>query len=588
MARTARSSVQRPVGALLVYRRVSTESQADETRSSPREQLRAAEMYAKAKLGAAIEPALVFDDLGVSGATAEGRPGFMELVRYCEAHPRSRNALGVILCLNDSRFGRFENPEEATYWRVLLQKLGWVVRFCEGDEIEDGVARGVMRFIGSAQASEYRANLKRTARRAARATAEEGRWQNRAPMGFRRQATRSDGSVRLLEGSQRKSDDEVVRLALGPADEVEIVRYCFTMYASGARTIGALARDLHVRWPSRRWSQNTVNALLKNPAYAGDVIWCRRPHDATERRETWMRSPEHWVVVRDAHPAIISRDLFERVQRRLAGNRKATRATAGGYPLSGLIKCKTCGDRFIGGGGRIGPLDDPDRFRKYQESSSARPLQYKERCPGPIATISKRWVEAAVVKEVASVASDPTIQRAIADELDRMLSTAMSDSSTRQGALKSEREKLQRQQKRVVDAIATGTTTEKEAQATLSEIRSRIDAIEADLDRSKFSGRRLKGASELRDRVLATALDFPKLAASANGAQLRELLSHWLAGAEYDKRTGKLTLTIRTVPDIAGIAGDGMDSRIRRARDTRNQTPPFVVRVLQIPRRKAS
>jgi DNA invertase Pin-like site-specific DNA recombinase len=357
---------ERPIVDTIGYIRVSTEQQAGEDRSSLPEQRRAIVERAVA-LGRVLQPAAVFEDPGASGATAEGRPGFMALLAYCQAHPRRATAPGVVLVLNDSRFGRFDDAEDATYWRVTLKKLGWIVRFAEGDEMEDGVARGVLRFIGAAQASEYRANLVRTARRAARATAQEGRWQNRAPFGYRRLATRADGSQRVLQAGQRKAADEVVRLTPGPDAEQEIIRMIFTAYASGLRTLGGLSAYLAARYPDRNWSRSVVNAIIKNPAYAGDVVWCRRPHDAAERKDTPVRDASLWVVVPNAHPAIVSRDLVAAARVRLDTNKVDRRMTVGGYPLSGMIHCAACGEPFMGGGGRRGPDGDADRYRFYRD-----------------------------------------------------------------------------------------------------------------------------------------------------------------------------------------------------------------------------
>jgi hypothetical protein len=120
----------------------------------------------------------------------------------------------------------------------------------------------VIRLIGSAQASEYRANLKRTARRASRATAAKGRWQNKAPIGYRRLATRTDGAQRVLEAGQRKSDDEVTRLTPGPSDEQEIVRFASRRTPPARRrctascaSCGALAVEALVAGDAQRGAQ---------------------------------------------------------------------------------------------------------------------------------------------------------------------------------------------------------------------------------------------------------------------------------------------------------------------------------------------
>src|SRR5690348_17681845 len=100
----------------LGYCRVSTESQAREDKTSIADQRAAIERLAET-LGRQLSDAAVFTDAGVSGADAEGRPAFMRLVAFCEANRRSARSPGYVLVLNDSRFGRFRDPEEAVVWR---------------------------------------------------------------------------------------------------------------------------------------------------------------------------------------------------------------------------------------------------------------------------------------------------------------------------------------------------------------------------------------------------------------------------------------------------------------------------------------
>src|SRR5207249_4484520 len=107
-----------------------TEDQATDRKTSLADQ-RAALAALASQLGRQLDQ--VFEDAGASGATAEGRRGFTSLVAFCCTHARSPRAPGTVLVLNDSRWGRFRDPEEATYWRVELRRHGWLVRFVEGD-----------------------------------------------------------------------------------------------------------------------------------------------------------------------------------------------------------------------------------------------------------------------------------------------------------------------------------------------------------------------------------------------------------------------------------------------------------------------
>jgi DNA invertase Pin-like site-specific DNA recombinase len=129
--RLPRDQLLPDTAAAIGYVRVSTEDQARDGKSSLEDQRLAITALAR-KLGHTLEPANVFADPGVSGQSAEGRPGFMALIAYCQMHPRPSKAPGAVLVLNDSRFGRFRDPEEATHWRFHLKRLGWHVRFAEG------------------------------------------------------------------------------------------------------------------------------------------------------------------------------------------------------------------------------------------------------------------------------------------------------------------------------------------------------------------------------------------------------------------------------------------------------------------------
>ncbi|MDB4906330.1 MAG: recombinase [Gemmatimonadetes bacterium] len=546
-----------PIVDTIGYTRVSTESQAATDRTSLPEQRRAITEHAL-RLGRVLVPECIFEDPGASGATAEGRPAFMRMLAYCEANPRTASTPGAVLVLNDSRFGRFDDPEEATHWRFVLKRMGWIVRFAEGDEIADGTARGVMRFIGSAQASEYRANLKRTASRASRATAEQGRWSTRAPLGYRRLVTRHDGSQRVLEAHQRKAEDEITRLTPGPIEEQELVRLVFETYAAGGISLGMLVKQLRARWPAKKWSRATLHAMLKNPVYAGDVVWCRRLHRASTSPTPTARPMSEWVMVRDAHPALVSRELYLQAQQLLQRNFKERRATSGGYPLSGLLHC-ACGSAFRGGGGKRGPDHDPSKYRFYREGITDDGAAV---CSGRIATLRKQWVEEAVVREIAAVTADPAVQAVIAQEIDAAIAAATRDTSGRSAAIEAEQRKVDVQRARLVSAIASGTVTEREAGATMSELRARAQGYHAELERLRFADRRIAQVTTLRDRLVATTRDFAALALRAGGPALRELVRPWLASAVYDKSDRTLTLRIRRVPEVGMIFPDHHQSAL--------------------------
>jgi site-specific DNA recombinase len=528
----------------LGYIRVSTEQQATDQKTSLADQRKAITQRAT-QVGRVLEASAVFEDAGKSGATADGRPAFMAMLAHCQANPRPASNRGKIFVLNDSRFGRFDDPEDATYWRIVFKKLGWLVEFCESDDVQDPVARGVLRFIGSAQASEYRANLKRTAKRSARSTAERGLWQQEAPFGYRRVGTRADGATRVLEIGQRKAQDEESRLTQGPEQEQRAVRWMFESYAGGGLSLGALAREMAIQFPSRKWSRSTVGATLRNPAYTGDVIWCRRVTDKIERLERTVRDRSEWVVTLDAHPPLVTRELFEAVKVRMASNKRLTTATVGGYPLTGLITCDQCGKHFAGGGGKRGPPHDIDRHRFYKDTGGTMRVPV---CSPPITTLRKRWLEETVIAAVSRAAADPKVQSLIRAELERVFLSASRSDGDKRAAMESEGKRLLERQKRLVDAITNGTVTEAEARSKLADIRVQISANDSEIHRIQFADRSPISTQEEIERIIANAQNVPAQLKRLSGAALREVIRPWIAKAVIDKKKRLLTLTLWRIP----------------------------------------
>lgn len=572
------------------YRRVSKGEQAAEWKSSLRQQTEAITALAE-RLGRTLAPENIYEDR-FSGEDAEDRAGFMALVEFCRTHPRRRPREGYALFLNDSRFGRFRNPDEAAYWRFELAKCGWTVRFAENDETQHPTTRHVMRALGGAQASEYLANLRSNCRRGARGAAEAGLWQNEAPFGYRRQATAPGRPPVVLEPGQRKSDDQKVRLTPGPKEEVAILRWIFETYADGLRSIGQLVAEVRVRAPRLKWSKANLAKVLANETYLGHVIWCRRPHDKHERKEVKVRPRSEWVITRDAHEPLVSQELFDRVQRRRELNRVRTRSANGSYPLSGILRCTHCGLAYIGGGGAKGPPDDPDRYRFYRCAGSS---DEKKVCPGRAGTIMRRAIEPIIVGLVSDVVSAPDVQQLIREEIEGYLASLHGTSADEKAALGARREALVKEKETLVGAIARGVLSDEDARREMERINAGLGAVERSIARLDAMSELEKNLRGEADRLAALARDFPARARDLKGYALRDLLAPWIERAVFDKETRVLELTIRQVPRVDLGADPGPDEvqpdqhavharvtfpMLERDRRGRYRTPSFKIPVV--------
>ncbi|WP_295578937.1 recombinase family protein [uncultured Oscillibacter sp.] len=136
-----------------------------------------------------------------------------------------------------------------------------------------------------------------------------------------------------------------------------VVRYIFHKYLVEHKGCPTIAKELREEGilSSRgnlKWSSATVHKILKNEKYCGDLIQKKTyTPDFLSHQKKYNRGQEALVVLRDHHEAIIDRETWDAVQRELARRSRHNTATDNGhgnrYPLSGKIKCGSCGSSFL-------------------------------------------------------------------------------------------------------------------------------------------------------------------------------------------------------------------------------------------------
>lgn len=109
--------------------------------------------------------------------------------------------------------------------------------------------------------------------------------------------------------------------------EAAIVRRCFELYDEGL-SLQKIVESANVAgWPERvgnvRWSHARVRYLLRNPLYAGYVLFAGEKHEGR-------------------HKPIVPRPLWERVQQRL-DRRAAGAARPNATTYASLFRCGLCG-----------------------------------------------------------------------------------------------------------------------------------------------------------------------------------------------------------------------------------------------------
>lgn len=132
--------------------------------------------------------------------------------------------------------------------------------------------------------------------------------------------------------------------------EAAIVRRIFDMYLSG-KGKQAIANILNREEVPRRhgknkWYVDTINYTLNNERYIGEALL--QKNYTTEFPFHKLKNngelPQYYVE--NSHPAIISREIFEAVQKVQTSKRQDTESNKARYPLSAKIYCFDCGQSF--------------------------------------------------------------------------------------------------------------------------------------------------------------------------------------------------------------------------------------------------
>ena len=346
---------------VVCYARVSSERQAEKDLSIPA-QLKALRRYA---LDRNWELVGEYIDEAESARTAN-RPKFKEMIAGAR---RKSKSFEVILVWKLSRFAR--NREDSVIYKSLLKKHG--VQVISINEPVDSSAAGKL-LEGMIEVIDefYSTSLAEDTVRGMKENAERGFYNGgRAPYGYI--------VAKSNEGGVEKS-------RLHPEEsEIPVVKRVFQMAAwgEGGKDIArALNRDGLRTRAGLFWGSTVINYMLRNAVYTGSLVW------AVGNGEV--------ICTRNAHPALVSGDDFQKVQQLVTDRRpvlRHPRTVASQYVLSSLIRCAKCGAAMIGATAKSG------RYHYYKCGNHFK--RGKEACPAP--SVSKNKIEGFVVDRLKEV-----------------------------------------------------------------------------------------------------------------------------------------------------------------------------------------
>lgn len=349
----------------VIYARFSSDRQREESIEG---QLRECHEYAK-KNGITIVHEYIDRALSASKDT-EKRLDFLRMVR-----DSSKKQFEAVLVWKLDRFAR--DRYDSAHYKHILKKNG--VRVISVTEpISDGPEGIILESMLEGMAEYYSAELSVKIKRGLKENALKGiNNGGRTAFGYR------------LTGKEKEPKYYEPDPLAAP-----IVREIFNRYADGEE-IKDIRDDLNARGIKTNYGgafrYSTLSVLLGNRLYIGEYHYSD-------------------VVVEDGIPALVDKNVFDKVQRRRERNKRAPAAKKASdqYLLTTKLFCGDCGAAMAG---ESGTSRNGTTHRYYKCMGAKR----KKGCH--MKPVKKEWIEDFVVKQTMKIVFDDTIMNRITDKL---------------------------------------------------------------------------------------------------------------------------------------------------------------------------
>lgn len=258
----------------------------------------------------------------LSGLSAEKRPEFMRMI-----NDALEGKIDRILCKSVSRFSR--NVAECKKYTDMLRTRNVTVEFEKENLRTDDTTSAFLFSLMSAIAENE-----------SRSISENIRW------GYQERFKRGEYNL----GNNRILGYDCVDGRLVPNQDADIIRLIYTLFLQGIN-VEEIIRKLSDAGVKTRngtpLSRNGILYILGNETYVGD----KKLHKQTPRNFITKKPdptiPFESKYLENDHEAIVSRGVWDAVQRKLKQNKELTEVVGhrGGQPhfLYGKVFCGECG-----------------------------------------------------------------------------------------------------------------------------------------------------------------------------------------------------------------------------------------------------
>jgi len=534
-----------------------------------------------------------YTDDAVSGASSE-RDSFQSLIKDAK---KSGCAFQFVLVYDIKRFGRVDN-DEAGYYRHQLRLNGieviYVSEGFNGDDTDD-----LLRPVKQWQARQELKDLSKVTIRGLLTRVEGGWWNGGVPPWGYDLAYFSgngdfvcvvrfmeDGSKEVLDGEgkilRRVERGDAVqftkqdksRLVLSCPERVNTIKQILDWYVKdGVGYKGICDRLNRKGIPAprsgrksevvKKWCSTTIIGIIQNPAYTGDMVWNRvsfakffRISDkkAVATKQFPGHGPlrngeEDWIVQENTHPAIISKTAFREAEKRRENTARFGAANVGNcgrgahspFLLSGLIRCKNCGHKWLGYTVNGKKKLDGTKSKTLYYACGGYVMKGKSVCPRHV--VGKEWLEGWVIGRIEEMLREyfgteegiEKIKAMIAEEI-KISSEEIEKEST---FLDEETLKIKRTINNLIENISS--TNKEFVDQRLIELKRELSALESKKREIEDAKNKQNEVSRMIEQAKELADDFKETFAAGTVEQKKLFLRAFLKEITLDpvKGTGE-------------------------------------------------
>lgn len=267
----------------IIYQRVSTPEQAKEG-VSLEAMFNSCRRYVKNQDDGRLIK--VYEDAGISGSKINKRPALKELIKDIESGGLSIN---VVLVWNLDRLSR--NRKDLDFLKEFFDKKRIELHSVSDGKIDTSTASGNLTFgIKGVVSQYYRDDIAEKTHNALFNKATNGEFNGGVP----------PFSYLLNEKNEYVIDEK----------KSKIIKYIYQRFPK-IKSFCKLAKELNQKGnlspKEKEWSDVQIKRILTHPVYKGAYCW-----DRNGKRKI---SEENLVIKENFHPAIISKELWNNVQK---------------------------------------------------------------------------------------------------------------------------------------------------------------------------------------------------------------------------------------------------------------------------------